>query len=264
MKIGKSNNSIVVWEKDKIKRYDNLNDTKMVVQDPSILSHYDFEELQTEPSLELPITSNKILCLAKNYRKHAKEMGVDPKDLPSSPTLFLKPPTSLIGPGENIVFPPQTKDIHHEVELAVIIGKKGKNISLEESLNHVFGYTILLDITARDLQTIAKKKGRPWFQSKGFDTFAPIGPVITSADEISDVQNLDISLKVNGDLRQKGNTSQMIFNVQEIVSYSSTIVTLEPGDIIATGTPEGVGPLKKGDKLEAYIENIGFLHVGVI
>ncbi|MHA1975175.1 MAG: fumarylacetoacetate hydrolase family protein [Candidatus Hodarchaeales archaeon] len=208
--------------------------------------------------------SHKILCLAKNYRKHAKEMGTDPKDLPSKPTLFLKPPSSLIGPGENIVFPPQTKSIHHEVELAVVIGRKGKNIPMDTSLDYVFGYTILLDITARDLQSVAKQNGRPWFQSKGFDTFAPIGPVITSADEISKVQNLDISLKVNGDLKQKGNTSQMIFNVQEIVSYCSTIVTLEPGDIIATGTPEGVGPLSKGDKLEAYIENIGTLRVGVV
>ncbi|WP_455142298.1 fumarylacetoacetate hydrolase family protein [Candidatus Hodarchaeum mangrovi] len=263
MKIGKSEGSLIVWKDNTIRKYPQIQNILDVILNPSILKLAKYEELQSSPDLELPIISNKIICLAKNYEKHAKEMGVDPKILPKTPSLFLKPSTTLIGPDDYIIFPSNSQEIHHEVELAVIIGKKGKNISVEESLDYIFGYTILLDITARDIQTIAKKNGQPWFQAKGYDTFAPLGPLIVTPDEIKNPQNLEIELYVNKELRQKGNTKDMIFDIKNIICYCSSIVTLEPGDIIATGTPEGVGPLHVGDEIEAIIDPIGVLKVGV-
>jgi 2-keto-4-pentenoate hydratase/2-oxohepta-3-ene-1,7-dioic acid hydratase in catechol pathway len=256
--------AVVIWEKNVIKRYPSLTNVYPIIQDRSCIENFDFEELESTPSLEVPIESAKIICLAKNYLAHAKEMGTEPKDLPANPDLFLKPKSSLIGPGENIIFPSQAQQVDHEVELALIIGKKGKDIPVEESTDYIFGFTILLDMTARDIQALAKKKGRPWFASKGFDTFSPIGPVIVTSDEISDPQNLELELKVNGEVRQKGNTRDMIFGIEKIISYCSTIVTLEQGDIIATGTPSGVGPIQKGDIIQASIESIGTLEIGVI
>lgn len=256
--------AIVIREKNLIKRYSSLTNVYPIIRDRSCLDHLEFEEHQSIPSLELPIKSSKIICLAKNYPAHAKEMGVEPKDLPVNPDLFLKPKSALIGPGDNIILPPQAQQVDHEVELALIIGKKGKEIPVKESTDFIFGYTILLDITARDIQALAKKKGRPWFSSKGFDTFSPIGPLIVTSDEIADPQNLELELKVNEEVKQKGNTREMIFDIEKIISYCSSITTLEPGDIIATGTPAGVGPVQKGDKICATIESIGTLEIGVI
>lgn len=264
MKIGVHKGNIVIWENNIIKKFPSLGNIYPIIHDRSCLDQLEFDQLTKDPSLELPIESSKIICLAKNYPAHAKEMGVEPENLPPYPDLFLKPKTALIGPGENIIFPPQTQQLDHEVELAVIIGKKGKNIPIEESWDFVFGYTILLDITARDIQSLAKKYGRPWFPSKGFDTFSPIGPVVVTSDEINDPQNLNLKLEVNGQIKQRGNTRDMIFRIDRIISYCSSIVTLEPGDIIATGTPSGVGPIKRGDKIKAIIETIGTLEVGVI
>ncbi len=204
---------------------------------------------------EYEIKPSKILCLGRNYAKHAEEMK---SEVPKEPVIFLKPPSSLVGPDSIILLPPQSKTVHHEVELAVVIGKGGKNIGVKEATSHVLGYTILLDITARDLQAEAKKKGLPWSVAKGFDTFAPIGPRIVPAESI-DPRHLEIGLKVNGEIRQKGSTENMIFKVPEVISYISKIMTLEPGDIIATGTPEGVGEIKDGDVIEAWIEGIGVL-----
>jgi len=263
MKIGKTDGSIVVWEDNSIRKYPLIQNLMDIILNPSILKSSRFEEITSPPELELPIISHKIICIAKNYEKHAKEMGVDPKILPKTPSLFLKPSTTLIGPDDYIIFPSHSQEIHHEVELAVIIGKRGKNIPVEESLDYIFGYTILLDITARDIQALAKKNGQPWFQAKGYDTFAPIGPLIVTPDEIKDPQNLELELYVNKQLKQKGNTEEMIFDIKNIISYCSSIVTLEPGDIIATGTPEGVGPLNIGDEIEAIIEPIGVLKVRV-
>ncbi|MCK4849096.1 MAG: fumarylacetoacetate hydrolase family protein [Candidatus Heimdallarchaeota archaeon] len=209
------------------------------------------------------LNPSKIICLAKNYSAHAVEMGVLPQELPKTPSLFLKPPSSLIGPNENIIIPPQTNEVHHEVELAVIIGKRGKNISLKDAYDYIFGYTILLDITARDLQSNAKQKGRPWSVAKGFDTFCPIGPVITTKDEVPNPQSLGIELSVNKELRQQGNTRDMLFKIDQIIHYCSSVFTLEPGDIIATGTPEGVGMFDHGDILHASIEKLGFFEIGV-
>ncbi|WP_054839444.1 fumarylacetoacetate hydrolase family protein [Thermococcus sp. JCM 11816] len=203
---------------------------------------------------------SKIVALAKNYAEHAKEME---SDVPEKPVFFLKPPSALIGPGNPIILPRMSKRVDHEVELAVIIGKRAKRVPAEKAMDYVLGYTIMLDITARDLQAEARKKGLPWTISKGFDTFAPVGPRIVDRRELK-VEDLEIGLKVNGELRQLGRTSQMVFKVPELIEYISSIMTLEPGDIIATGTPAGVGPLRHGDHIEAWIEGIGKVEFDVL
>ncbi|AAL81140.1 FAA hydrolase family protein [Pyrococcus furiosus DSM 3638] len=202
----------------------------------------------------------KIIALAKNYAEHAKEMGDNP---PTEPIIFLKPPSALIGPGEPIILPKISKRVDHEVELGVIIGKKAKKVPAEKAFDYVLGYTIILDITARDLQEKARKMGHPWTVSKGFDTFAPVGPRIVDKREL-DPSDLEIGLKVNGEVRQLGRTSQMIFKIPQLIEYISNIMTLEPGDIIATGTPPGVGSLRHGDHIEAWIEGIGKVEFDVL
>ncbi|ASA78455.1 fumarylacetoacetate hydrolase family protein [Thermococcus sp. 5-4] len=203
---------------------------------------------------------SKIICLGRNYAEHAKELG---HEVPKEPVIFLKPPSSLIGPKEAIILPRKSKEVHHEVELAVIIGKRGRRIPRERAMDYVLGYTILLDITARDLQWEAKRKGLPWTVAKGFDTFAPVGPRVVDKREL-DVSDLELGLRVNGEIRQLARTSEMIFKIPEIIEYISGIMTLEPGDIIATGTPAGVGPLRHGDRVEAWIDGIGTLEEDVL
>ncbi|WP_456421597.1 fumarylacetoacetate hydrolase family protein [Thermococcus sp.] len=203
---------------------------------------------------------SKIVALAKNYAEHAKEME---SEVPKRPVFFLKPPSSLIGPGEPIILPRMSKRVDHEVELAVIIGKRAKRVPKEKAFDYVLGYTILLDITARDLQREAIEKGLPWSIAKGFDTFAPVGPRVVDRRELS-VEDLEIGLKVNGEVRQLGRTSQMVFKVPELIEYISSVMTLEPGDIIATGTPAGIGPLRHGDRVEAWIEGIGKVEFDVL
>jgi len=206
------------------------------------------------------VKPSKIICLGRNYAEHARELG---HEIPKEPVIFLKPPSALIGPDQTIILPRRSNRVDHEVELAVIIGKRGKNIPREKAMDYILGYTILMDITARDLQWEAKKKGLPWTVAKGFDTFAPIGPRVVDKREIN-VDDLEIGLKVNGEVRQLSRTSKMIFKIDEIIEYVSSIMTLEKGDIIATGTPEGVGALRHGDVLEAWIEKIGTLREDVI
>ena len=203
---------------------------------------------------------SKIVALAKNYAEHAREME---SDVPKRPVFFLKPPSALIGPGDPIILPRISKRVDHEVELAVIIGRRAKRVPAEKAMDYVLGYTILLDITARDLQAEARKKGLPWALSKGFDTFAPVGPRIVDRRELN-IEDLEIGLKVNGKLRQLGRTSGMVFKVPELIEHISSIMTLEPGDIIATGTPAGIGPLRHGDKVEAWIEGIGRVEFDVL
>jgi len=206
------------------------------------------------------VRPTKIVALAKNYAEHAREMGSEP---PEEPIIFLKPPSALIGPGSSIILPRRSKRVDHEVELAVIMGKRAKNVPASKAFDYILGYTIILDITARDLQAEARKKGYPWTISKGFDTFAPIGPRVVDSREL-DPSDLEIGLKVNGKIRQLGRTSQMIFKIPELIEYISHIMTLEPGDIIATGTPPGVGPLRHGDRIEAWIEGIGKMEFDVL
>lgn len=178
------------------------------------------------------------------------------------PLLFLKPASSVIFNGESIIIPDRSKCLHHEVELGLVIGKKCKNVSQGEALNHVLGYLIALDITARDIQTEAKKNGWPWSTAKGFDTFAPISEIVLKED-LPDPNNIDISLKVNGEIKQRSNTSHMIYPVEQIIEFISNIMTLEKGDLIMTGTPEGVGEIVAGDVLEAELKDICFLKVDV-
>lgn len=196
-----------------------------------------------------PSLPTKIIALGLNYRDHAEETGFP---IPKEPLIFLKPPSAVIGSGDTILIPKDVGRVDYEAELAIVIGKRCKNISKEEAPNYILGYTCFNDVTARSLQS----KDGQWTRSKSFDTFAPVGPWIST-----EVNPLDLSIKLylNGELRQNSRTSRMIFNVYEIVSFVSRIMTLEPGDIIATGTPSGIGPIKDGDEVIVEIEGIGRL-----
>jgi 2-keto-4-pentenoate hydratase/2-oxohepta-3-ene-1,7-dioic acid hydratase in catechol pathway len=212
----------------------------------------------TLPSGET-VRPGKLLCIGRNYAKHAAEMK---SDVPDEPLVFLKPPSALVRDGGTVVLPPASRDVHHEVELVAVIGTGGKNIPQSEALDHVDAYAVGLDMTARDLQGEAKKGGRPWSVAKGFDTFAPLGSIEPAAS-IADPQDLAIRLTVNGAERQSASTRDMIFPVAELVAYCSRIFTLMPGDLIYTGTPEGVGPVQDGDELEATVTGLPPLRVTV-
>jgi len=208
-----------------------------------------------------PIASpQKIICLGLNFRDHAAEQNAP---LPDEPIIFMKPHTAVIGPDEPIVKPAFVNELDYEAELAVIIGKKGKNIAVEDAKSHIFGYTCFNDVSARDIQF----KDKQWTRGKSFDTFAPMGPCITTTDQIGDPNNLWIRTRVNGELRQNSSTRNMIFNVYQIVHELSRVMTLEPCDVIATGTPAGVAFAMKpkpkflstGDIVEIEIENVGAL-----
>jgi 2-keto-4-pentenoate hydratase/2-oxohepta-3-ene-1,7-dioic acid hydratase in catechol pathway len=201
----------------------------------------------------------KLVCLARTYKEHAKEMK---SEVPQNPLIFLKPASSIIFNGKTIKIPKMSNCLHHEVELGVVIGKKCKNIKLKNALDYVLGYLVGLDITARDIQTEAKKKGWPWGIAKGFDTFAPISDVVLKK-YVKNPNNLDISLKVNGKIKQKSNTKNMIFTIEKLIEFISNIMTLEEGDLILTGTPEGVGEIKPGDILEASLGDFCILKVDV-
>jgi acylpyruvate hydrolase len=213
----------------------------------------------TLPSTGLTTIPGKIICIGRNYAKHAAEMG---SAVPDEPMLFLKPPTALVGNGGTVLLPEKSTDVHHEVELVAVIGRGGKDIPRESALEHVDGYAVGLDMTARDIQSAAKKKGHPWSVAKGFDTFAPLGEIV-SAKEVGDPQELRVTLTVNGATRQDGSTADMIFSVADLVAYCSTIFTLMPGDLIYTGTPEGVGPVQDGDELVATVTGLPELRVRV-
>ncbi|MGA9406178.1 MAG: fumarylacetoacetate hydrolase family protein [Bacteroidota bacterium] len=205
-------------------------------------------------------TVGKILCLGQNYANHAKEMG---STAPSSPIIFLKPSTAIIENGHAIVLPKISDDVHHEVELTVLLGRQGKNIPQSKALDYVEGYGIGLDMTMRDRQKEARAAGNPWSIAKGFDTSAPLSPFI-SKSLVSNPDNLEIKLSVNGKERQHSNTSNMIYKIDYIIAFLSSIFTLEEGDIIYTGTPEGVGKVVAGDVIEAEIPGIGKLRHPII
>jgi len=220
-----------------------------------------YEESISKFKLLSPIPNpNKIICLAFNYTDHAKEQGLQ---APEDPVIIIKPRTALTSTESDIVCPDFVSQLDYEVELALIIGKNCKNISVEDASSAVFGYMVFNDVSARDIQF----KDKQFTRGKSFDSFAPCGPWITTSDEIQDAQNLKLTTKINGELRQNSSTSKMFIKIPEIVSKISKVMTLEKGDIIATGTPAGVivnNPnavfLKDGDKVEMEIEGLGILN----
>lgn len=199
--------------------------------------------------LAVPVRPSKILCVGRNYAEHAAELG---HEVPAEPLIFMKPPSSLIGHGEAIVLPAISERVDYEGELAVVIGRRCRHVSEADAMGVIGGYTIMNDVTARDLQ----KKDGQWTRAKGFDTFAPCGPrVVTDLDPT----DLEIKTLVNGELKQHGRTSQFIFSIPRVIAYITSVMTLEEGDVISTGTPSGVGPLKAGDTVEVWVEGIGSL-----
>jgi 2-keto-4-pentenoate hydratase/2-oxohepta-3-ene-1,7-dioic acid hydratase in catechol pathway len=209
--------------------------------------------------LEAPIPrpARNVFCLGRNYKEHAAERGAE---APPHPVYFTKAPQTVIAPGAKVIHHAATKELDYEVELAVVIGTAGTDITRERALEFVFGYTVINDVTARDLQ---KRHGQ-WFKGKSLDTFCPMGPVLVTADEIPDPQTLSIAMRINGETRQSSHTSKMIFPVDECIAVLSQGFTILPGDVIATGTPEGVGAalgkfLQAGDRMEAEVERIGVL-----
>lgn len=201
-----------------------------------------------------------IFCIGRNYSEHAKELN---NPVPTTPVVFIKPTSSICYDGENIILPKQSSNVHHELEIVVVIGKSGKNISESEAHKYISHIGVGLDLTARDLQDKAKEKSLPWTISKGFDTFSAVSSFAAFDGKVETLSNIDFELKINDEIRQSGNTSGMIFSIPYIVSYLSNIFTLSPGDIIYTGTPAGVGPLKAGDKIEARIKDSVTLSLGV-
>jgi 2-keto-4-pentenoate hydratase/2-oxohepta-3-ene-1,7-dioic acid hydratase in catechol pathway len=198
----------------------------------------------------------KILCLGRNYQAHAEELG---NVVPKQPLFFSKSPSAIIAHEEKIRLPDNVGRVDYEGELAVIISRSAKQISEKYAYDFIAGYTILNDVTARELQKSDIKEGKPWFRSKSFDTFCPLGPYLIPKDQIKDTDELDLEVRVNGERKQFASISQMIFKIPEIVAYLSRHLTLQPGDIIATGTPEGVGALQTGDVVECEISQIGTL-----
>lgn len=201
----------------------------------------------------------KILCIGRNYVDHIHELG---NELPTDPVVFMKPATSVIQDGGQIIIPGYSADCHHEGELAVLIGKGGKNLPEETALEVVAGYGVAIDLTLRDVQAKLKNKGLPWDIAKGFDTACPLSAFI-SADQVADPQKLQVRLSVNGQTRQDGSTSLMITPVRRIISYLSSIFSLEPGDVILTGTPAGVSRIVSGDRLTAEVPGVAKLEVTV-
>jgi 2-keto-4-pentenoate hydratase/2-oxohepta-3-ene-1,7-dioic acid hydratase in catechol pathway len=214
----------------------------------------------TLPASKRTVSVGKLLCIGRNYADHAAEME---RDVPDEPMVFLKPASALIRSGGTVRLPPQSQNVHHEVELVAVIGTEGRRIPREQALDHVVAYAVGLDITARDLQDEAKAQQHPWSVAKGFDTFAPLGP-LAPASTISDPQDVQLTLDCNGAVRQQAHTGDMMFSVAELVHYCSQIFTLEPGDLLYTGTPSGVGPIEDGDRLEARATGCEPLRVSVV
>lgn len=206
---------------------------------------------RTEVKILAPATPSKIVCIGLNYHAHvAASYSAD--EAPERPLIFLKPPSSIIAPGDAIIHPTVSQRVDYEAELGVIIGKRATSVSEAEAMHHVFGYTCVNDVTARDLQ----KADGQWSRAKGFDTFCPVGPEIVTDLDASDILVEGIH---NGETKQSGRTAQMIFKIPFLVSYISSIMTLEPGDLISTGTPSGIAPMKPGDSIEVRVEHVGSL-----
>ncbi|HSW25575.1 MAG TPA: fumarylacetoacetate hydrolase family protein, partial [Burkholderiaceae bacterium] len=220
-------------------------------------------EIAPQPSL--PVAGSdarfpvgRIYCVGRNYADHAREMGHDPDREP--PFFFMKAANSIVQNNSTIAYPVGTKDVHHEIEMVVAIGKDGKNIAVDKALDHVWGHGVGLDMTRRDIQGEAKKLGRPWEMGKSFDESAPV-TALRPASEIGHPAKGAITLKVNGQLKQQGDLAMQIWDVPEQIAYLSNLITLQPGDLIFSGTPAGVGPIKPGDKLEGHVDGVGDLTV---
>jgi 2-keto-4-pentenoate hydratase/2-oxohepta-3-ene-1,7-dioic acid hydratase in catechol pathway len=197
-----------------------------------------------------PVTPSKIVCVGRNYRDHVKEMG---SELPSEPLFFLKPPSALLAPGGIVRMPAASARVDYEGELALVIGSPVRNLKPENWRDAIRGYTLANDVTARDLQKVDSQ----WTRAKGFDTFCPVGPIVS--DELDPASGLTLETRVNGELRQRASTLDFIFPIPELLAYISSIMTLEPGDLVLTGTPAGVGPLQPGDRVEVSIPSLGVL-----
>jgi len=238
-------------------KYDNevfkgeVHGDRVIVERGLYSDTFLFGDLEIMP----PTCPGKIICVGLNYTDHARELGMP---LPKNPLIFLKPPSAILSHKGKIEYPDQAERVDFEGELAVIISKRCKNISSQDAGNVIMGYTCFNDVTARDLQ----KEDGQWTRSKSFDTFAPFGPFIS--DPELDISDLFIRTRVNGELRQDSRTSNLIFKVPQLIEFISRIMTLEPGDVIATGTPPGVGELHVGDDVEVEIEDIGILGNSVV
>ncbi len=197
-----------------------------------------------------PVFPTKVVAVGRNYAEHAEEMG---SDFPERPILFIKPATAVIGPGMPVVYPPDSENVHHEAELAVVLGAVARNINAEDVQSVILGYTAANDVTARDLQRMDGQ----WTRGKGFDTFCPLGPAVET--ELDPLEGLRIECRVNGELRQSGSTADMVFGIAELIEFITRVMTLLPGDVVLTGTPSGVGPVVPGDRMEVEIEGIGVL-----
>lgn len=238
-------------------RFGRLEDDKVLLLDRAPwLGGAPTGETVAKAGVLAPVEPSKIIGIGSNYRAHAAEMK---KPIPQEPLLFLKPPSSLIGPDAAIVRPQGYERTDFEGELGVVIGQRARRVSVKDALTYVFGYTVCNDVTVRDLQA----RDVQFTRAKGFDTFCPVGPWVVSADgrdgNSIDPRNLPIQARVNGAIKQDSNTSDMIFDVPTLISFVSHVMTLEPGDVISTGTPQGVGPLQPGDRVEIEIGSVGVL-----
>jgi len=222
---------------------------RALVADPA---RFDFDPMPlTAVELLAPVTPSKIVCVGRNYREHAKELG---NEVPQEPLLFFKPPSSLLGHRGTVLMPPQAERVDFEGELALVIGKRASRLrSNADWRGYVRGFTIANDVTARDLQ----KKDGQWTRAKGFDTFCPVGPFVS--DEVEVEKGLTVETHVNRELKQHGSTLDFIFSIPELLRYITAAITLEPGDLLLTGTPSGVGPLSAGDKVDVSITGLGVL-----
>lgn len=238
-------------------RYGVLKDETIHVITGDIFADYKVTDETVsvgDVKLLAPTEPSKVVCIGLNYVDHAKEVNLE---IPKEPLIFLKPNTTVIATGDDVIYPEQTNHVEYEAELGIVIGKKTKNIEKEEAKEAIFGYTIANDVTARDLQF----SDGQWTRGKSFDTFCPIGPGIVRD---IDPSNLNITLHVNGELKQNSNTKNLIFDVEYIVSYVSKVMTLLPGDVIITGTPYGVGPVEPGDEMVVRIDGLGELRNKIV
>ena len=232
--------------------YGEVNETRVTAKGECEGRIFELSELE----VLTPTKPSKIICVGLNYYDHAEELNMD---TPDEPLIFIKPPSAIIGHGDKIIYPKASQQVDYEAELAVVIGKKCRNITANCANDVIAGYTCFNDVTARDLQ----RQDGQWTRAKSFDTFAPFGPFIASLDEF-DLNNASIKSRVNGELRQDSNISNLIFDIPTLIEFISGIMTLELGDIIATGTPPGVGELHRGDVVEVEIEGIGILRNEVV